>query len=338
MNIFRGCVHVCVHIEPGQHRSGLFHVHTTRLSRSSGRCAVHTTWLSSGWESCGLWQECSLYTILRKQVWLTALLGSPNKLLYQKLMQEMPQEMCERNAWAAVFHHKHSAERRPPAHLCATDAVLLFIILQQLLRLLWSGCRRGGEQTPAGNQPNGLKSCSVNKAWGTTLNVLRWPTKNAHSTVYTYFSSITVCPLLFISSTMIFSSSGSRTWGTHSFRTAAHRLPGSLDLCLRELGGLSDETPNQTNLWCFGADWHLCSKPRSPSVSGHLPPEQLCLQRVANYLKMARYQYARNCMKTLFWDDRKSIMQDAHKFIIGITKWRLFCFIYEMKGLQRPQV
>ena len=36
-----------------------------------------------------------------------------------------------------------------------------------------------------------------------------------------YFSSMTVWPLLFISSTMIFSSSGSRTWGMHSFRTAA---------------------------------------------------------------------------------------------------------------------
>lgn len=33
-----------------------------------------------------------------------------------------------------------------------------------------------------------------------------------------YFSSITVCPLLLISSTMIFSSSGSRTWGADSLR------------------------------------------------------------------------------------------------------------------------
>lgn len=40
--------------------------------------------------------------------------------------------------------------------------------------------------------------------------------------ITSYFSSITVCPLLFISSTMIFSSSGRSTWGTHSFRTASH--------------------------------------------------------------------------------------------------------------------
>lgn len=70
----------------------------------------------------------------------------------------------------------------------------------------------------------------------------------------TYFSSITVCPLLFISSTMIFSSSGSRTWGTHSFRTAAHRLTGSLDLSLHQL--LEDclmrpERPNPPVVfWC----------------------------------------------------------------------------------------
>lgn len=35
------------------------------------------------------------------------------------------------------------------------------------------GCRRAGEQKPVVNQPIGLRLCSVNKALGTTLNVLR---------------------------------------------------------------------------------------------------------------------------------------------------------------------
>lgn len=136
---------------------------------------------------------------------------------------------------------------------------------------------------------------------------------------------------------MIFSSSGSRTWGTHSFRTAVHRWPGSFDLYLHELWGLSEVTTNQTNPRCFGADWHLCSKPRSPSVSGHLPPEQPCLHRVMNDFKMANIcSQPSTCWQLredIIFRQQNFIMQDSHKSIIGITKWRLFC-LWNEKGFR----
>lgn len=53
------------------------------------------------------------------------------------------------------------------------NAALLFCILWQLVSEDMS-CHRG-EQKPVVNQLIGLKSCSVNKALGTILNVLRWP-------------------------------------------------------------------------------------------------------------------------------------------------------------------
>lgn len=135
---------------------------------------------------------------------------------------------------------------------------------------------------------------------------------------------------------MIFSSSGSRTWGTHSFRTAAHRLPGSLDWYLHELWGLSEVTTNWTNLWYFGADWHLCSKPRSPSVSGHLPPEQPCLQRVRKDFKMANtavsYQHSGNCVRVLFSDNRAS----SCRILINVSQvlQREDLSVCEMRGFR----
>lgn len=110
---------------------------------------------------------------------------------------------------------------------------------------------------------------------------------------------MTVCPLLFISSTMIFSSSGRSTWGTHSFRTAAYTIHththteaqiqwGSLIYgCIscwtctikegiREAIWVYGPYTN-AHLWWSGAGWLPCSTPQSPSVSERPPPERPCL-------------------------------------------------------------
>lgn len=84
LECWRGGVHMCVRIEPGQHRSGLCLVHVTWLSKLSGRCAVHTTWLSVIWSGV-LWSAVGVFTL---HDFLLAGLAdcstwSPNNLLYQ---------------------------------------------------------------------------------------------------------------------------------------------------------------------------------------------------------------------------------------------------------------
>lgn len=109
----RGYVHMCVRREPGQHRSSLCLVHTTWLSMLSICCAVHTTrlWWGVLWSVARVFCRPDSAWAGVPDCWT----WSPNNLLYQKLMQAMIQEMCERHVWADVFHHKllHNAS----AHL-----------------------------------------------------------------------------------------------------------------------------------------------------------------------------------------------------------------------------
>lgn len=72
--------------------------------------------------------------------------------------------------------------------------------------------------------------------------------------------------------------------------THMHKWMGRLDSWLHQLFKMvrliryirnRSSSHTHTYLWCSGAGWPLCSKPRSPSVSGRLPLERPCLSGTA---------------------------------------------------------
>lgn len=185
-NIFRMLKRWRVGIEPRQHRSGLCLVHTTLLSKLSGRRAVHTTWLSVIWSG--------VFT-LHDSPWCCRLLYSVPK---QPFVSKTNARNHTGNVWTQCVGWGFSSQtwtqrgKEPSSFVCynvvkeqkkeeehgwrntwGCCSALLHFAATPVSALV--GCRRRGEQKPVGNQPIGLKSCNVNKALGTTLNVLRWP-------------------------------------------------------------------------------------------------------------------------------------------------------------------
>lgn len=123
--------------------------------------------------------------------------------------------------------------------------------------------------------------------------------------MFSYFSSITVWPLLLVSSTIIFSSSGSRTWGADSLREPIAKTNYKMSNSQILLGHFKD-------YYFIHCMIHLDDQGISPSNSP-FPPHTQVTDTLFTFETTALQQQQQNCLTFLSccWHNSCVINGDA---------------------------